>query len=392
MKSTVYLKTSHKLFCPGPVNVAENVRQAVATYEIGHREKEFSYLLRSINRKLLDVFQIQEHHKYHPIVITGSGTAANEAVLSSVVGNKHILVVSNGEFGERLAMISAFHNSNTHHIKLGWGEVFNIRQIEQYIKANKIEVLAIVHHETSTGMLNPIEKIGRLTRKYGVIFILDTVSSAGAEKIDIEKNNIAFCSSSASKAIGSLPGVSFVIGKKTEFNKLKNIPAKTIYLNLYNFYKYSAEKLQTPNTPAVQSFIGLDQALTNILEEGVEKRHKHVKKLTTLLRKGLQVYGFQPFIDDRRIMSSVLTTFWCPEELDLEGFKMKLRERDIIIYSGKGPLANKVFQVGNIGNLTEESVQYFLDSLRECLEEMGHIKADQPAFLSQRLHKAAVQI
>jgi 2-aminoethylphosphonate-pyruvate transaminase len=390
MKSHHYLKTTHKLFCPGPVNVAENVREAVATFEIGHREKEFSYLLKNINSKLLDVFEIREQSKYQPVIITGSGTAANETVLSSM-GDRSLLVISNGEFGERLAMISSFHNPNTHHIKLNWGQAFDLKQIEKYIKTHDIKLMAIVHHETSTGMLNPINKLGTIAKRHGVSFIVDTVSSAGAEKIDIEKADIAFCTSSSSKAIGSLPGVSFVIGKKSEFSKLKNIPAKTIYLNLYNFYKYATEKLQTPNTPAVQSFIGLNQALENILEEGVAKRHSHIKKMTMMLRKGMQKYGFYPLLE-KSMMSSVLTTIVPPENFDIEGFRLKLREKDIIIYSGKGPLANKVFQVGNIGNLNLESVRYFLASMKECLEEMGHIGIENQTFTHSRPQKVIAHV
>jgi 2-aminoethylphosphonate-pyruvate transaminase len=390
MKSHHFLKTTHKLFCPGPVNVAENVRQAVATFEIGHREKEFSYLLKSINSKLLDVFEIKEQSKFQPVIITGSGSAANEAVLSSM-GERPILIISNGEFGERLAKISAFYNVNTHHIKYEWGQAFDLREIEKYLKSHQIELLAVVHHETSIGMLNPIYKLGTLSKKYGFAFIIDTVSSAGAEKIDLEKANVAFCTSSSSKAIGSLPGVSFVIGKKSEFTKLKNIPAKTIYLSLYNFYKYATEKLQTPNTPAVQSFIGLNQALENILAEGVSKRHKHIKKMTLMLRKGMEEHGFYPIID-KSMMSSVLTTIEAPVNFDIEEFKLKLRERDIIIYSGKGPLEGRVFQVGNIGNLNTESVKYFLTSMKECLEEMGYFALQNQNFSHSRSQKVVAHV
>lgn len=392
MRQSTYLKSNQKLFCPGPVNVAQNVREAVATYEIGHREKEFSCLLKSLNSKLLSVFEVEDTTKYLPVVITGSGTAANEAVLSSVAGDKAILVVSNGEFGERLSMISSFHNPRTHHIKLDWGQPLDLKVIERYIKENNIKLLAVVHHETSTGMLNPIKKLGKIAQKNSVVYIVDTVSSAGAEKIEIEKSNIAFCTSSASKAIGSLPGVSFVIGKKSEFNKLKNIKAKTIYLDLYNFYKYSIEKLQTPNTPAVQTFIGLDQALTNILIEGVTKRNKYIKSLTLVLREQLSGLGFRPLISDPKLMSSVLTTFLAPRNFDIEGLKTKLREKNIIIYSGKGPLANKVFQVGNIGNLTQGSVNYFLASLKDCLLEMGYLTKSGSFKTVSKTHSRPIQL
>ncbi len=241
----------HFLFCPGPVNIAANVKDAVQN-EIGHRESEFSQLLGNINSKLLELYEIRDTKEYHPVVITGSGTAVNEAVLSSLPGDLHILVLSNGEFGERLYDISKIHNKNTKILKFDWAENLDLERIEKYIKRNRVDVVAMVHHETSTGMLNPLEKVGLITKKYNKMFFVDSISSAGAEKIDLEKANVAFCTGTAGKAIGSLPGVAFVIGKKEEFEKLKDVPAKTAYLNLYNFYRYSTQFSQTPNTPAVQ--------------------------------------------------------------------------------------------------------------------------------------------
>ena len=110
------------LFTPGPVNVAENVRSAIGKEDICHREIDFEKLLLSIEAKLLSLFEIRHKSQYRAVVISGSGTAANEAMLSSVVGDKNILVLSNGEFGERLHAISTMHNSNTFLLEFPWGE------------------------------------------------------------------------------------------------------------------------------------------------------------------------------------------------------------------------------------------------------------------------------
>ena len=239
------------LFTPGPVNVAENIRKAICKEDICHREEDFNCLLESIEDKLLKLFEIKKKDNYRAVVITGSGTAANESILSSVVGDKNILILSNGEFGERLYNISKIHNTNTSTLKFDWGKQLNLERIDTYLKNNKVDIISMVHHETSSGMLNPIEKIGELSRIHNTMFIVDCVSSAGAELIDVEKCNISFCSSSSSKAIGSYSGISFVIGKKREFEKLKYMPVKTTYLNLYKFYHFITTVSQTPNTPAV---------------------------------------------------------------------------------------------------------------------------------------------
>jgi len=355
------------LFTPGPVNVAENVRKAICKEDICHREEEFNCLLKSIESKLLKLFEIKEKDNYRAVVITGSGTAANESILSSVVGDKNILILSNGEFGERLYNISKIHNQNTSILKFDWGEQFNLEKIDTYLKNNKVDIISMVHHETSSGMLNPIEKIGELSRIYNTMFIVDCVSSAGAELIDIEKCNISFCSSSSSKAIGSYSGISFVIGKKQEFEKLKDMPVKTTYLNLYKFYHFINTASQTPNTPAVHLFFAFEQALLNILEEGVSNRHKHIKNLANILREGMEKLDLK-FLIDKRSMCSVLTTVHIPSHVDLNIFQEKLRDKKIIIYNGKGPFKNEVFQVGNIGAITPDDIDFFLNSLKEVLQ------------------------
>jgi len=259
----IYKNTQNRLylFTPGPVNVAENVRKASCKEDICHREEDFNYLLKSIEDKILKLFEIRETNNYRAVVITGSGTAANESILSSVVGEKNILILSNGEFGERLYDISKIHNKNTKMLKFDWGEEFKLDKIDTYLKNNQVDIISMVHHETSSGMLNPIENIGKLSKIHNTMFIVDCVSSAGAEPIDVEKCNISFCSSSSSKAIGSYPGISFVIGEKNEFEKLKDMPIKTMYLNLYKFYHFINTVSQTPNTPAVHLFFSFEQAL-----------------------------------------------------------------------------------------------------------------------------------
>lgn len=372
------------LFTPGPVNVAENVRMALSKEDICHREIDFDHLLQRIEHNLLKLFEIKNESDYRAVVITGSGTAANESILSSVVGNKKILIVSNGEFGERLYNISKIHNKNTFLLKFPWGERLDIVKIENYLKKNKIDVIAMVHHETSSGMLNALEKIGRLSKKNGSIFVVDCVSSAGAEVIDLERCHIAFCSSSSSKAIGSYSGLSFVVGKKEAFEKLKTIPAKSAYLSLYNFYDFIKTLSQTPNTPATHLFFALEQALINILEEGVFNRHAVIREKAVRLREGMLKLGLT-FLIDQKDMCSVLTTVCIPSHVNVDVFRQKLRDKSIIIYEGKGCLKNKVFQVGNIGELSFDDIQFFLDSQEEILNSFDPIKTTEAIPLKDQL-------
>lgn len=354
------------LFTPGPVNVENNVKMAICREDICHRESDFDSLLQSVESKLLKLFKIKDTSNYRAVVITGSGTAANESILSSVVGDKNILILSNGEFGERLFETSMVHNKNTFLLKFVWGERFNLKKIETYIKKHKIDIIAMVHHETSSGMLNSLEEVGALSKENDVMFIVDCVSSAGAEVIDMEKHNISFCSGSSSKAIGSYPGLSFIVGKITEFEKLKNLPVKTTYLSLYKFYRFIKTYSQTPNTPAVPLFFALEQALTNILNEGVEEHYGNLRHRAYLLRTGMEKLGLK-FVIDQEDMCSVLTTVYIPPNVDIDVLRQKLRDKFIIIYEGKGCFQGRVFQVGNIGKLSFDDIRFFLDSLEEVL-------------------------
>ena len=359
-------KNKYLLFTPGPVNVAKNVRSSMGKSDICHRESDFEDLLLSVENKLMMLFEIKNVNNYSAVFISGSGTAANEAILSSVVGNKNILVLSNGEFGERLHSISQIHNVNTYLLEFPWGKKFDLEVIDSFVKKNKIDIIAMVHHETSSGMLNSMGDIGSLSKSNGSILFVDCVSSAGAETIDMEKDNIAFCSSSSSKAIGSYAGLSFVIGETVEFEKIKNLPVKTSYLNLYKFYQFSKNKLQTPNTPAIPLFFALEQALANILLEGVANRHAKIRRKAKLLRQGMLKLGLN-FLLDQKEMSSVLTNVFIPININFKNFRQKLREEMIIIYEGKGCFKDRIFQVGNIGELSNSDIRFFLSVQKETL-------------------------
>ena len=354
------------LFTPGPVNVAETLRVAITKQDICHREPDFDALLGSIERKLISLFQIRNRARYRAVVITGSGTAANEAILSSVVGKGAILILSNGEFGGRLHKTSVIHNKRTHLIEMPWGMPFDLAQIEAYLRDHKIAVVAMVHHETCSGMLNPLADIGALTKAAGALFVVDGVSSVGAEVIDMEACHIAFVSSSSSKAIGSYPGLSFVVGRKKHFKRLKHHAAKTTYLNLATFYAFLKHHSQTPNTPAVPLFFALEQALTDILRIGVIKRYAGIKARAEMLRVGMRRLNLE-FLIDEGDMCSILTTVKVPPSISVRDLRDRLRDKSIIIYEGKGCFAGKVFQVGNIGELSEYDIRFFLAALKDVL-------------------------
>ena len=191
------------LLNPGLVNVTDRVRQALMLPDLCHREKEFTDLMAAIRAKLLKAFNIEE--EYTSVLVSGSGTAALEmAVSSSLSPGRSMLVIQNGVYGERIGKICDIYQFNRHTIKLSWGEPPNLEDIEKELKENPdIEVVALVHHETTTGLLNPLKEVGELARRYEKIYLVDCISSLAGDEIDFKSIDIAV--GTANKCIQGFP-------------------------------------------------------------------------------------------------------------------------------------------------------------------------------------------
>ena len=355
------------LFCPGPVLVSPAVRSALSAHEIGHREVEFSELLNRVRRKLGTVFGVKNFHKYTTVVLNGSGSAANEAVLGGAGVGRHLLILSNGEFGERLIRVARHLGLKFQALSQRWGQPFAPAMVESVLAGGGFDALVWVHHETSTGMLNPLRELAQLANRYRVDSYVDAVSSLGGVPIDVEKNGITFCTSSANKALGSVPGLSFVCGTREAFEALATVPSRSLYLDLYNHFTWNDRLYQTPNTPAVNLFFALETALDEILGDGIETRFSHYHALAEKLRDGFRRLGLRFFIPEEQ-MSPLLTTVELPPGFTADEFHDRLKRAEYIVYPGKGVLHDRVFQVANMGALTTGHIEGFLEALRHVLQ------------------------
>jgi 2-aminoethylphosphonate-pyruvate transaminase len=355
------------LFCPGPVLVSNKVKEALSSAEIGHRELEFSELLNRTRLKLGRVFGVTNFHDYTTVVLTGSGSAANEAVLGSAGLGKKLLILSNGEFGERWISIADFLGLELEALRMRWGQPFDLVEVGKRIRRKGIDAICMVHHETSTGMLNPLENVAALAKRYKKELYVDAVSSVGALPVNVEGNDITFCTGSANKAIASVPGLSFVCGKRTAFDALKTVQPKSLYLDLYKHFVYNDRQYQTPNTPAVNLFFALDAALDEILDTGLSQTFEHSRLLADQLRTGMKRLGFRFFIPEEQ-MAPVLTTVELPPGYGATEFHENLKRQGYITYPGKGILKDRVFQVANIGKISSRQVRGFLKALEHLVQ------------------------
>ena len=241
-----------KLFSPGPVMVEDNVRKALLHPDICHRSSEFEELFQKLQKKICTLFGADD--SYYSLVISGSGTAANETVLSSLFASSHdkVLLISNGVFGERLEEIIQKYQIPMLKIDTPWATPPDLKDVEQVLRENPdIKVIAMVFHETSTGMINPVHEVGELSQKYGKIFFVDSVSAAAGQNIDVAENHIDITTSVGGKCLGAFPGSAYICAKESILQSLSPDQCKNVYLNLYKHYSAAKENSQTPNTPNV---------------------------------------------------------------------------------------------------------------------------------------------
>ncbi len=353
------------LLNPGPVNVTERVRQALLKPDLCHREAEFSDLLGSIRSKLVRIFGIGSD--FDAVLVTGSGTAALEmAVCSCLSEGKTMLVICNGVYGDRIATMVKAHGLNPHSLTYDWGQPPEVSDVEQALKQHPdIEVVALVHHETTTGLINPVQDIGQVVRKYDRRFLVDSISGLAGDPLDFNRAGVDFCVGTANKCLQGLPGVSFVLVRKSELARLEALPKRSHYFDLYSNH-HAQENGETLFTPAVQVYYAFDAALDELLEESLEKRIQRYSQAAQLLRKGFQEMKLEFLIAESH-RSNTLTALKLPEGVSYKSLHGQLKKKGFVIYAGQKKLSESIFRIANMGDITTEEFQNLLKALKDCI-------------------------
>jgi len=357
------------LFTPGPVMTTKRVKMAALAPDICHRKPVFEKLYSDIRNNLLKLFRGGKD-EYTTIVVSGSGTSSNESVLSSVIdGNKKVLLISNGEFGNRLKNIINCYKIGLNLVEYKWAEYPNLAEIENELKNDKdINLISMVYHETSTGMINPVHEVGKLARKYNKMYHVDAISAIGGEDVNVKRDNIDFCTGVPNKALGGQPGVSFICVRRAKISRIENIPRRNIYLNLQHHIREAEEHNQTPNTPSVIMFFTLNEALKELFEEGLHNRIRRYQEDATIIRKGLRELNLEFLLKDESVMSNTVTSVFLPVEIDVNGFINEMDKEGYVLYLGKGPLLKRnLFQVANMGQIFPEDCKELIRVLERFL-------------------------
>jgi 2-aminoethylphosphonate aminotransferase len=358
------------LLNPGPATTSDSVKRSLVVPDICPREKEFCEVVREIRSDLVKIAHGDD--SYTCILFAGSGTSVMDAAINSVVPpGKKIAIINNGAYGERMVKIAQAYHLDFVEIKYEYGGKINLTEIAGTLKKDQnIACLAMVHHETTTGLLNPIKEVGEIVKENNCVFIVDTISSFAGIPIDIKDCKIDFMMSTSNKCIQGMAGVAFIICKKSELEKLKDYPPRSYYLNLYNQYLYFEKTGQSQFTPPVQILYALKQAIKEYFKEGGLNRYQRYTENWMVLRQGLLDLGFKLFheADDE---SHILLTVYDPElpSYNFEAMHDYLYARGFTIYPGK--IGNKnTFRLANMGEIDTKDIKKFLKALASYLKRI----------------------
>lgn len=352
------------LLNPGPGTTSGSVKEALVVNDICPREQEFGDLMSEIIDGLIRIGNGEG--EYEAAMFAASGTGAIEAMLTSAIGtSKKVLVATNGAYGLRMEQICEAYALPFESIH-EFGEYPDVDKIGAKLKKGGFTHLAVIHHETSTGMMNPLEEISALCDELDVTLIVDAMSSYGAYPIDLKKLKIGYLAASSNKCIQGMAGLSFVVFRKELKAELKE-NTRNFYFDIYKQWKYLKEKNQLRFTPPVQVCYAFRQAIKETLVETVEKRWERYQRNWQILYDGAKESGFKFFLpmeQQSRILMAVKLDGILPH--GFVHFHDHLFERNITIYPGVIPESN-TFRMAVIGDLHKKDMEYVVNEIRDYL-------------------------
>jgi 2-aminoethylphosphonate-pyruvate transaminase len=358
------------LFTPGPLTTSQTIKQAMLR-DLGSRDCEFINIVKEIRNKLVEIGQ-GDPKEYTTVFMQGSGTFGLEAVVSSIIPpDGKLLVIINGAYGKRLAKIASVLKIETITLEYPENTTPDLKEIENTLKTNdKIACVSVVHCETTTGIINPIEEIGELAKKSGAKYFVDAMSSFGAVPIDLAGCHIDYLVSSANKCIEGVPGFSFVLCKLSSLKESAGY-ARSVSLDLLDQYQGFEKNGQFRFTPPTHALVAFRQALSELeLEGGVQGRAQRYRSNYEALVAGMREMGFQEYLKPED-QGYIITSFLYPDDPNFrfEKFYEILNQKNYVIYPGKVSDAD-CFRIGNIGRIFEHDISALLAAIRETIAKM----------------------
>jgi predicted phosphoserine aminotransferase len=353
----------HKLFIPGPTEVNEDVRKELARPVISHRGKEFAQLFSEVVPKIQKLL----YTKNKIFLSTSSATGLMEAAVRNTVSKK-CLNLTCGAFSEKWAEITSKNGKANEIASIEWGKAVKPDVVRERLETGEFDTVTLVHNETSTGVMNPLEEIASVVKDFpDVVLCVDAVSSMGGVKIEADRLGIDVCLASVQKCLALPPGFAIASVSDKAMERAKTVENRGHYFDfLANFEKY--EKNQTLTTPSIPHIYALNVQLDRIFKEGVENRFERHRKMAERCKNWATGRGFELFAE-KGYESNTVTCISNNKGIDLDVLTEKLAKKGKEISNGYGKLKGKTFRIAHMGDIQP-------DELNELLEDIDGILGD----------------
>ena len=354
------------LMIPGPVPVPEQVRMAMMKQAINHRGPAFGAAYAESVRVLKDLFRTGNEL----FVLSGSGTAAMEAAIGNFGRDRRIVALENGKFGERMGKIGQRYGEVTV-VKSGWGTPLDLDGLEKALEGGA-GLVTMVHNETSAGIKNPAEAVGKMARKHDALFVMDGITSIGGDHVEVDGWGVDVAFVGSQKCLAAPAGLSAISVSNRAWERLSE--KRPYYLDLAAYRKSaSGTPMETPYTPAVPLFLALREALSLIEKEGLARRIERHRRMAGAVRAAVAAWGLPMFPKTDRLhaYSNTVTAVAIPDGVDEKVLRATVKGFGIEIAGGQDHLKGKIFRIGHMGAVGAPEILATLGAVEFALGKAG---------------------
>lgn len=355
------------LMIPGPVMLHPRVLQAMSKQMINHRDRAFSDMYDECRATLQYVLNTRND----TYVMTGSGSCAMEAAISNLVKGDRVVSIVNGKFGERFRDIASRYG-DVASLEFEWGHPVGLDRVEEAL-AKGAKVITMVHNETSAGVKNPAEEVGKLAKKYDALFVMDCVTSAGGDLVEADRWGVDVAVTGAQKCLGAPAGLASVsVSAKAWERMVKNPP---YYMDLKKYKKSAeAERSETPYTPSITLFYGMTEAMRMIKEETMEKRIARHRQGAEAVRAAAKALGLSlyPVTDGHTVLSSTVTAISLPAGVGDKDLRGPVKaDFGVAIAGGQDRLKGRIFRIPSMNAFTQDDLIRTFEAIEATLAGIG---------------------
>ncbi len=355
-----------KLFIPGPVDVDEDVLQAFATPQIAHRSKAATELQKNISENLQKLM----YTKNDVILSTSSGSGLMEMGIRCLT-KKRVAVFSVGAFGDRWYKMAVANGVPADKFRSEDGKPTTPEMVEEALKTGKYDCVTVTHNETTSGVMNPTYEIGQVIEKYKkeipeLTYLVDTVSSLGGTKIEVDKDNMDMCISSTQKSIGLPPGLAVASVSERAYQKAKTVENRGLYFDLVSVVDRMRKDFQYPSTPSTPHMFALDFKLKKIMDvEGLENRFSRHEKQANIVRDWAKKHF--DLLAEEGYRSNTVTVIKNTKDIDVAALNKELQNRGYLIANGYGDLKGKTFRIAHMADRQDKDLLALLSEIENIL-------------------------